>query len=70
MPAGVRLVGRLAPAVSLRLLRFAHPFGAAFGWLSPFGRLTTGYTLRSLRPLPRLCNLNANEFESDFRVNM
>jgi hypothetical protein len=25
-----------------RLLRFAHPFGAAFGWLSPVGRLTTG----------------------------
>jgi hypothetical protein len=23
-----------------RLLRFAHPFGAAFGRLSPFGRLT------------------------------
>src|SRR5262245_27429131 len=40
--------------------------GCPWGVETPFPvvplRATTGYTLRSLRLLPRLCNLNANAF--------
>ena len=46
-------VGRTV--ASLRLLRFAHPFGAASGWLSPFGRLTTAIHVTALRALAPNC---------------